>query len=417
MRATNIPGPSGHPPPPFLIVTPYYTRCLQLLLKDDTAKFRSEMQGQMVEYLARGDRHLLIVLPTGGGKTMAMALPSFIEPDGITLVVVPFVALMEDLKKRLTHWNIPWGMFGQKDADTKRVIFVSIEVAARPEFTQYSRNLGTSGLLRRIILDEAHHFLMSSHFRPAFIYLVNLIAAGCSIGFLTGSMPPEYEDELWSALGIPRHLTITLRAPSTARPEISYRFTKVDADDLEEKVVEYVNSVTLREEERGIVFCNTKAKARQMAEALGVKAYTSELKLHEKKEIMRDWLDGTHCWLVGTPAIGSGLDHAHVRYVVHVEPSYTLIDYTQETGRAGRDGKPSVAQTFHSGPPLGSADDATRFGGYEEMAAMVKAVDSCPRFHMTRFLDGKGANCPATPGAEFCGNCQKRLVRHLFFVC
>ncbi|TDL13140.1 P-loop containing nucleoside triphosphate hydrolase protein, partial [Rickenella mellea] len=272
--------------------------------------------------------------------------------------------------------------------------------------------LNGCGLLKRIILDEAHHLLTSPIFRPAFLKFRHLISAAVTMALCTATMPPKYEMDLWAALKVSPRTTITLRADSTARPEISYRVTKVDADDVEAKVVEYVKSVTLREEERGIIFCNTIAAAHALAKAMGVEAYTSNLSLAKRNEIMRKWINGEQVWLIGTPAIGAGIDYAHVRYVVHAEPSYTLIDYAQETGRAGRDGKPSIAQMICSGPPLCPNKNYTGYGGYDEMVKWVELLDACRRYHMGRFLDRIAFTCGSTPNGEFCDYCAGLLVRH-----
>ncbi|TDL13435.1 P-loop containing nucleoside triphosphate hydrolase protein, partial [Rickenella mellea] len=389
---------------------------LQSLLNNDDARWKSTLQGQMVDYLVRGKRHLLIVLPTGGGKTLAMALPSLIEPEGITVVVVPFVALMEDLKIRLSNYGVLWGTYGDLELEKKRVILVSLEVAADENFVRFCGNVQGCGLLKRIILDEAHHFLMSPIFRPAFLKFRHLVSAAVPLALCTATMPPKYEQDLWTALKVSPRTTITLREDSTARPEISYRVTKVDPDDVEAKVVEYVNSVTLREEERGIIYCNTIAAAQHLAKAMGVEAYISNLTLAKKNEIMRKWVGGEQPWLIGTSAIGVGIDYPHVCYVVHAEPSYTLIDYAQETGRAGRDGKPSVAQMICSGPPLCSRENYTGYGGYDEMVEWVELLDACRRYHMGQFLDGIGRTCGSTPNGEFCTYCAGLLVRCLLFV-
>ncbi|TDL13129.1 P-loop containing nucleoside triphosphate hydrolase protein, partial [Rickenella mellea] len=174
---------------------------------------------------------------------------------------------------------------------------------------------------------------------------------GTQFIFLSATWPVGMEYLLWERFGFDnRKLTRVIRARSTARLEISIHVKKVEDDEVEATVLDFLENVqTLKSNERGIIFCTTIADAQHYASLLGIPCYHGQLTEQEKTVVFHNWIagedeDGFPCQTVSaTGAMGQGVDFPGVRYVVHVQPPYTFTDYVQQMGRAGRDGKPAIS--------------------------------------------------------------------------
>ncbi|KJZ69797.1 hypothetical protein HIM_10815 [Hirsutella minnesotensis 3608] len=218
---------------------------LKRMLGED-AVWKSDEQRQGMYHIAsmannsvRSDM-AIVVLPTGGGKSVFFLLPAFMEDERglggpISIVVVPFVALADDLMTRAEELRIDcmkWNSDVQ-DCDREerqrdaRLVVVSADVAASAGFTSYVESIRARGLLERIFFDECHTFVTDVGYRTSLGLLVGLHRHGCPLVMLTATLPVKMEKWLREHM-LAEEATI-IRA-ATTRVNIRYRVEKVRAD-------------------------------------------------------------------------------------------------------------------------------------------------------------------------------------------
>ncbi|CAJ2504607.1 Uu.00g120010.m01.CDS01 [Anthostomella pinea] len=166
------------------------------------ARWKTEEQrAAMAKVMAIKDgQALIVVLPTGGGKSILFMLPAVTEKTGTTVVVVPFVALMDDLVARARDFGVDslrWQTAAQTGRDEPqreaRLVVVSADVASSNEFITYADGLRTRGLLRQIFIDECHKIIMDAEYRAKLAGLQGLYRFDCPVVLLTATLPVRLE--------------------------------------------------------------------------------------------------------------------------------------------------------------------------------------------------------------------------------
>lgn len=134
---------------------------------------------------------ILAVMPTGSGKSLSFILPASYEFSGTTVVVVPLLALQQDMLSRTTKLSIPTRIWGQGSDDIDaRIVIVTPESARTADFLAYFHRLRTTGRIDRVVFDECHIFSDDDvTFRPAIKELVNLFQFNVRLVFLTATLP------------------------------------------------------------------------------------------------------------------------------------------------------------------------------------------------------------------------------------
>ena len=166
-----------------------------------------------------GQTPLVVVLPTGGGKSLLFTVPACLQDAGVTVVVVPFRALIENLVMRITKSGIDCMEWRHGQTNPAAVIIVSADVAAEAGFLSYAGMLSDKKQLRRVVVDECHLIFTSSDWRPKLAKLQNLRILACPIVLLTATLPPVLEEVLGHSMLI--RAATYIRA-STVRPNIRY---------------------------------------------------------------------------------------------------------------------------------------------------------------------------------------------------
>src|SRR5271156_5512797 len=161
------------------------------------ATYRSPGQRTLIEHILAGDGEIVAVLATNEGKSLAFLLPPRLRGAGTTVVVVPLVALRQDLVRRCAELGVQFAVWDEATAaDEQRavgcpLVFVAVETAVGAPFHAFLARLDAAQRLDRVILDEAHLVLTSIHYRPKMRLIRQLRNLRAQFVFLTGTLPPS----------------------------------------------------------------------------------------------------------------------------------------------------------------------------------------------------------------------------------
>ena len=299
----------------------------------------------------------LAILPTGGGKSACFQVPALMM-NGICLVISPLIALMKDqvfqLEKRgIAAAAIYSGMDNETVTDTLnraidghlRFLYISPERLKTTAFKN-ALNYLKIGLLA---IDEAHCISKWGHdFRPAYLEISEIRSYTSGQKYpviaLTATATREVRKDIIERLSL---RTPGIYVKSFARENLSYRVQCTEQKEIH--LLEFLK----KETGSAIVYTRTRKRTTEMATLLtknGIPAdfYHAGLPLAERNKKQDQWLAGTGSVMVATNAFGMGIDKADVRTVVHTDLCDNLEAYYQESGRAGRDGKPCTALLLYS---------------------------------------------------------------------
>ena len=312
------------------------------------------LQGEAVAAALAG-RDCLIVLPTGGGKSLCYQIPAACGA-GLVLVVSPLIALMDDqvaaareagLQASALHTQV-----GEADRRRTRDQLASGTLDllyASPERLVIGDLI--PAIASRLVLsavDEAHCVSHWGHdFRPEYRQLRAVLdqAPSAARMGLTATATPLVQDDICAQLGLRNPLRLVGHVD---RPNLVYRV--LARKDAVAQILEVVNR---HRGEGGIVYAQTRKEVERLSERLasaGVQcaAYHAGLPGATRSRVQGDFVNERLDVVVATIAFGMGIDRSNVRYVVHANTPKSIEHYQQEAGRSGRDGLPAECVLLHS---------------------------------------------------------------------
>ncbi|KAI4192651.1 MAG: hypothetical protein LQ350_008599 [Teloschistes chrysophthalmus] len=342
----------------------------------EEARFRG-IQSEALEAIRQGQSPVVVVMGTGGGKSLLFMLPAWISRGGTTVVVVPLIALRQDLIDRCRQVGIPCAIWkSSQPADGARIVLVTSESAVGEAFATFLNRLKTMQQLDRIVMDECHTVLNEKwDFRRKLQRAGELGRIQTQMVLLTATLPPSKEAVLWERMEWQKD-EVRMFQQATNRKNMAYR-------------------------RQGGSVLQLGSETKELADILGCEGYHHDAP--GKKKILDGLKDGDRM-VVATSAFGMGIDVADIRLVVHADEPRTLLDYAQESGRAGRDGLPSEAiiiipektrqDESRPGPPDGVL--VQRFVGGQE----------CQRAVLAEYLDGITDRTRCESDEERCMPCR-----------
>ena len=296
-------------------------------------------------------RHTLAIMPTGAGKSLCYQVPALLM-SGMTLVVSPLIALMRDQYEKMTALDLAAVQINSavplqearraKSRIGRRAVefvFTTPEQLLSPELTQVL----SRARVDLVVIDEAHCISQWGHdFRPAYVEALHSIRAfrDATVLALTATAPPEVLEDIQAQLGLG---PLSIVNTGVHRPNLRYAVRQVESDtDKQRQLIDILRHL----EGAGIVYAasvrHVEAIARLLkAEGIDAVSYHGRMPVKARSAAQDAFMSGRIDTVVATNAFGMGIDRADIRAVVHYDLPASLDVYYQESGRAGRDGRPS----------------------------------------------------------------------------
>ncbi|MCH8216001.1 MAG: DNA helicase RecQ [Planctomycetes bacterium] len=304
-----------------------------------------------------GGRDTLVVLPTGGGKSLCFQVPAVTLP-GLAVVVCPLISLMKDQVDALTECGVAAARLDSSLTVSERddvlckiqnrelkLVYCAPERLVNDGFAEMLRSADVSF----IAVDEAHCVSMWGHdFRPEYRQSGRLkqVFSGVPIGAYTATATDQVRQDIAEQLCLSNPEVLI---GSFDRPNLIYKVQR-----LRDRVKQVCQVLDRHQGESGIIYCIRRKEVDQLSAVLAAKghrvaAYHAGLPDEERKRSQDRFIGEEVDIIVATVAFGMGIDKSNVRYVVHTGMPKSLEHYQQESGRAGRDGLEAECCLFYGG--------------------------------------------------------------------
>ena len=397
--------------------------------------FRGQQQAIIEHATAGGDA--LVLMPTGGGKSLCYQIPAIARQhagQGATIVVSPLIALMHDQVGALLEAGVSAAFLNSSLSTSEAqmveqqlrsgeitLLYVAPERLNTPRFLAMLDMLLDTGKLALFAIDEAHCVSQWGHdFRPEYraLSVLHERYAGVPRIALTATADALTREDMIERLALQ---DARLFVSSFDRPNIRYRV--IEKKDPTAQLLRFIESE--HRGDAGIVYCQSRKRVEEVAQTLcdaGIKAlpYHAGLDADVRKRNQDRFLREDSIVMTATIAFGMGIDKPDVRFVAHMDMPKNIEGYYQETGRAGRDGAPAQAwmtyglvdvvnqrRMIDESPAEETFKQALR-GKLDALLALAEASD-CRRGRLLQYLNDQSLDATAPLSQYRCGNCDNCL--------
>lgn len=314
-----------------------------------------EPQEEIINHVLKGN-DALVIMPTGGGKSMCYQIPA-LASDGITIVVSPLIALMNDqvinlqevgVEAATIHSNVPSGELmdieRKLNNGTTKILYLSPE-KINSEVTQRYLSTLNIGL---IAIDEAHCVsVWGNDFRPDYTQLAKLRKVFPNSAFLalTATADTATQEDICKQL--------ELKEPKKFLNSFERKNITTHAHPAQKRLDQIAHILREHIEDSGIIYCLSRKDTEKVASKLNMmglnaKHYHAGMDAEDRYRVQREFQNDEINIICATVAFGMGIDKPNIRFVIHYSMPKNMEAYYQEIGRAGRDGEESVAHLFAS---------------------------------------------------------------------
>ena len=392
-------------------------------------------QAEIVEHVSSGG-DALVLMPTGGGKSLCYQVPAIVRHrggHGVTVVVSPLIALMHDQVGALEEAGVHAAFLNSTlDGDEARrierellsgrlvLLYAAPERVLNPRFLAMLDSLHERGRLSLFAIDEAHCVSQWGHdFRADYLGLSALHERypGVPRVALTATADEHTRQDIVERLSLAGARRFVA---SFDRPNI--RYTIVEKDNARAQLLRFLRDE--HEGEAGIVYCQSRRKVEETAawlaeEGIAALPYHAGLEPEVRRRHQDRFLREDGLVMAATIAFGMGIDKPDVRFVAHLDLPKNIESYYQETGRAGRDGAPANAWMTYGLADVvnqrrmideGEADEEFKRlqrAKLEALLALAEAHD-CRRVRLLAYF-GEASEPDTSAGPYRCGNCDNCL--------
>ncbi len=402
--------------------------------------FRGQ-QADVVAHLASGG-DALVLMPTGGGKSLCYQIPSLMR-HGVGIVVSPLIALMQDqvaalheagVRAEFLNSSLSWAQSQSVERRARGGELDLLYMAPERLLTERGLALLDDLPLALFAIDEAHCVSQWGHdFRPDYIGLARLAERYPTVPriALTATADAATRQEIIERLQLQNARQFV---ESFDRPNIRYRIA--EKDNPRRQLLRFIEDEHAGQ--AGIVYCLSRKSVEETAKMLcdnGVEAvaYHAGFAAADREARQNRFIDEDGVVMVATIAFGMGIDKPDVRFVAHVDLPKSVEGYYQETGRAGRDGLPADAWMVYGLADVvqqrrlieqSEADEAYRRISSTKLDAILGLCETvqCRRLHLLDYFGEQGVPCGncdncLEPPAQWDGTDAARKLMSCIFRC
>ena len=371
--------------------------------------FRMNQQDIVETVLNKQD--CLVIMPTGGGKSICFQLPALLF-KGVTLVISPLIALMKDQVDGLSANGISASYFNSSQSNEEQSAIIDRVLSAdlkllyvAPESLAGLQNILNEIYISCVAIDEAHCISSWGHdFRPSYQQL----------GFLKKTLPNT------------PFIALTATADKATRQDIVKQLHIENAQQFissfdrqnialevraaNDRISQIIKFIKQRPNQSGIIYCLSRKTTEQLAKKLktnkvSAEAYHAGLNFEKRSKVQESFVYDKTQIVCATVAFGMGIDKSNVRWVIHYNMPKNIEGYYQEIGRGGRDGLKAHALLFHSYADViqlrnfasGASNEEVQIAKLDRMKQFSEATTCRRKILLSYFGELLGENC---------GNCD-----------
>ncbi|KAI6041171.1 hypothetical protein EDC04DRAFT_2893386 [Pisolithus marmoratus] len=410
------------PPPPPSPSALALQKMQTLLQKENVSWLSSQQRDAMTEILAQ-ESDMVVILPTGGGKSMLAIVPSLLEVNMVTILILPLNSLIMDYQRCLTKMGVPYQVYApnrQLNLQDNLVI-MSADKSQMPCWRSALADLARHKGIARIIVDEAHIPLISKGYCKSLEHFYNVRSESVPLVLLSATLPPPFIPPLTQMYRLLSNHTICRQ--QTNQPELTYILEKMSSEsDLRTHGIQIVQEQarSWQSQDHGLVFVPAVGMCMELARDTGWHHFVGNreaMTTTEQQAQYQAWIEGQGSnIMVATSAFSTGNDYPHVCLMLHLDKPFDMLDYVQGQGRAGWNGMPAICHTLVPTKLWKESRKQDNTERHNEQAILdhlyLYGSKCCLQYGITLFMDGVGVGCHEQALNKLCSVCQVSPDHH-----